>query len=89
MAERHSSSALDSHAARISRTRGGRLLRRWIVTKAAHRQVKLVLCIGDKCAHNAPVGWHDVLYAVNSVRDFIETYPMAPWWEEEFPPAAS
>ena len=62
-----------------------RLYNRHHVTKATQRGLKMAITIGDKCAHNAPVSWADIQFTVNTARDFIETYPMAPWWEDMFP----
>ncbi len=63
----------------------GRLYNQHHVTKAWQRALKTALKTGDNCAHNEPVTWQEIQYAISTAGEFIETNELAPWWADVFP----
>ena len=62
----------------------GRLYNQHHVTKAWHSAIKTAIKTGDNCAHNEPVTWLEIQYALNTAQEFYRTNELAPWWEEIF-----
>ncbi len=81
MAERHSSSALDSSVARTVR-QDTRAVRQATgghrITKPMHRELKHALRVCNRCAHGDPVAWHEVEAAVGSISAFLTSHPLPP-----------
>ena len=75
MAERHSSSARDSLAARIPQD-----TRR--VIAARHRELKAAIDVGNRASHGESVCWHEVSWLLGVVRTTTMSHPLPGWFEE-------
>ena len=57
------------------------------ITKSDHRQLRWVIDICNRAAHNDGVSWDEIVFAINAAKEFVELYPLPPWYAKLFPAA--